>query len=167
MKLQKTIAGIFIDISFCNKVNAQPINLKNTSKEPLVNIYEIDNKGIYTVNILSHVPQNLNQINDIDVESGLFLNEDKTLVLNYGGISSIETSVTNDSTNGKLPSRSFDIDYNCPDKDYQNFDLYHIQFNYRMTSANAQSAEAIIIHDVNLDPETDRGTVATIRRGKR
>lgn len=161
MKTKTTIAGLSIEVQFCKKITKQPVASEYISKEPLVNIYASNKKGEYTVNILSHVPQKLNQIAQEKAKSGLFLNDDKTLLLNYSGVNTIATSVSKED--GMLLCRDFNFDYDCPDSAYENYDLYHTQFVYSLQTKNAQSVEAIIVHDVNLDPDEDRGTVSTVR----
>ncbi len=165
MKTKTTIAGLSIELQFCKKITEQPITSEYISKEPLVNIYASGKQEEYTVNILSQIPQKLNEINEENAKSGLFLNDTNTLLLNYSGVNTIGTSVSKE--NGMLLCRDFNIDYNCPEKKYSAYDLYHIQFNYSLQPKYAQSVEAIIVHDKNLDPETDRGTVTTVRKDDR
>ena len=60
--MSKTINGVTITVSFCNKINPISIPLSEISKgTPLANIYKTTPTGnTYTVNIVSHVPVNLN-----------------------------------------------------------------------------------------------------------
>jgi len=163
IKKRNLIANISFSLNYCNKVNAKPISKEFISSEPLVNIYKNQQiPGRYIVNILSHIPLEkfLNKITE-PTNSGLYLNNTKTLHFGYGGVSLIKTDVNTAKNEGDLLCRVFEIDYNSDRNDFEEYDLYQIQIEYNLVTSNAQSAEAVIVHDINLDPESDRGTVVT------
>lgn len=170
MKKQTTIAGLTISLNFCKKINVSPICVEEVSKgSPLANIYK-DEKcscsktSSYTVNILIHVPVDIESMDSLDLTSGLFI-KDKLLYLSYNGVNDIKTSINNDD-NGKVVCRVFGVDYYYDSKTKgaaTDFDLYHVQFNYSFKNSNTQAVEAILVQGVNEDPETDRGTVTTPR----
>ncbi|GAA4271037.1 hypothetical protein U6A24_03985 [Aquimarina gracilis] len=162
-----TIAGISFTLNFCHKTNDTPIPSNFISKQPIANIYKSSISSDlkkYIVNIVAHLPENLQSLADLNLSSGLFLNEDKTIFFNYSGVSKVTTAVDK-SDNGVLLCREFNIEYDCEDEHEQikNYNLYHIQFEYELLPKSFQSVEAIIVHDINEDPETDRGTVTTVR----
>ncbi|GAA3630653.1 hypothetical protein [Flavivirga jejuensis] len=163
MKNVTTLAGISITLNFSNKLNDTPIKSVYTSSEPLVSIYKTQTEGAYTVNIIARVPLSVISLQNscTPLSSGLFLNNEKTLFLNYNGVSNISTSVN--KPNEILLCRTFSVVYDSETKVNEDYDLYHIQFNYSFLSKNFQSAEAIIVKLNNTDPETDRGTVTTVR----
>lgn len=163
MSNKVTIAGVSITLNFCKKINETPIPSDFRSKQPIVNIYKnTTDQDIYVVNIVSYLPESLKALTDMDLNSGLILNKDATLFLSYTGVNIIKTSI-NKPDNGALLCREFNILYDFEDTYSENYNLYHIQFDYKLLSTNFQSVEAIIVHDINEDPETDRGTVTTVR----
>ena len=155
-----TIAGIYLETHFCNKLNEQPIGMKYISAEPIVNIYKGNNKKSLIVNVVSYIPVDLKPLTETPLNSGLFLNDDHSLFLNYSGVSNILTEVDN----GNMLCRVFNIVYDNESwTTNDKYDAYHIQFEYKLLSNNFQSVEGIVVHDINIDPETDRGTVSTVR----
>ncbi len=161
------IGGISLELKFCKKMKNDdedtPITLDYVSSEPIVNIYKGADPHPYIVNIMSYIPPNLNDIPEKDLNSGLFLSEDNTIFLSYTGVNMINTPITTTENLGKILCRVFNILYDCEDQTPSTYDLYHIQFEYSLLAKNFQSVEGIIVHDINLDPETDRGTVTTVR----
>ncbi|GGX30304.1 hypothetical protein [Aquimarina muelleri] len=163
MSSKTTIAGIHLTLNFCKKINEIPISLKYISNEPVVNIYKSINRKSYVVNIMSYIPLNPKSLSEIPLESGLYLDEEKKLFLSYTGVNNIDTAITNSKNNGTLLCRVFNIVYDHDNTVHDHYNLYHIQFEYKLLAEKFQSVEGIIIHDINLDPETDRGTVTTVR----
>ncbi|WP_438422341.1 hypothetical protein [Aquimarina macrocephali] len=158
MENKITLAGLDFVINFCNKINTQPIPLAEIPQQSLANIYA-NPKGErhYIVNIISFLPLKLDPVKN--ASSGLFLNEEKTIFFNYNGVTDIKTSIHTES--GLVVSRDFNIVYDSTDPIPSEFNMYHIQIDYKIASLRTQSVEAIVVHDKNLDPETDRGTVTT------
>lgn len=165
MKSTTTIAGLSIALKFCKKVNDEPIHSIFASPEPLVTIYDNQNVNAYTVNIAVHVPENLEPLNDANLAGGLFLTENKDLYLSYNGVRNVDTSVFK-FEDGILLCRDFAVEYDSKEQLVENYDLYYIQFDYKLLPLHFQSVEAIIVKLVNEDPETDRGTVTTVRKDK-
>jgi hypothetical protein len=162
MKNKTTIAGISITINFCRKINKEKIDLVYISQEPLATIYKGQQEGTYTVNIITHIPTLLKYLSGMNLGSGIFLNKEKDLFLNYNGVTNISTSIHNNDS-GIILCRDFNIEYDCKDQVIENYDMYHVQFNYKLLSEKIQSVEAIIVKLINEDPETSRGTVTTVR----
>lgn len=163
MSKTTTIAGVNFDLNFAKKINTQPIPLNEISKQPITNIYKSD-KGsketpIYTVNILSYIPQEINKNPKAD-GSGFFV-VPELVFFQYNGTSLVETEVVTTNEN-RVTSRSFEIVYDGTEKQTE-FDLFHIQLEYHLTGDLQQAVEAIWVRDENLDPRTDRGTVSTPR----
>jgi hypothetical protein len=158
MENEITLAGLDFVINFCNKINAQPIPLAEVPQQSLANIYaNPQGERHYIVNIISFLPLKLDLLEN--TSSGLFLNEEKTIFFNYNGVTDVKTSIHTE--NGLVVSRDFNIVYDSTDPIPSEFDMYHIQIDYKIASLRTQSVEAIIVHDKNLDPETDRGTVTS------
>ncbi|WP_346882194.1 hypothetical protein [uncultured Algibacter sp.] len=163
MKHNITIAGLSLSTKFCHKINKEQIKSIYISEEPLTTIYKSQQEGAYTVNIVAYVPTSLKNLKDINLGSGIFLNEEKTLFLNYNGVSNVNTSVQKTNDSGVLLCREFNVEYDCDDQVLENYNLYHIQFDYKLLPKKFQSVEAIIVKLINEDPVTDRGTVTTVR----
>lgn len=163
MKNKITIAGLSATINFCNKLNNDPVKSIYISQEPLATIYGSQKDDTYTVNIIAHIPVNLNKLNETNVNSGLFLNKEKTLFLNYNGVCNIDTSVQKQDGSGVLLCRDFNIEYDSNEPVVDYYDIYQAQFDYKLADKNFQSVEAIIVKLINEDPETDRGTVTAVR----
>ncbi|CAL2086065.1 hypothetical protein [Tenacibaculum sp. 190524A05c] len=164
MSTQKSINGINIQVSFCNQINCQPIPLDQISKgAPLANVYAKEGvANTYTVNIVSHVPTQLNIDTPPDPNVVVSLdNNAGYLYLAYNGIQAVNTPINQ----GNVNCRVFWFEYNSsvdldnPPADTQ-FNLYHTQFDYTIEQAGG-NAEAIFVQERNDDPETDRGTVTT------
>ncbi len=158
--MSKTINGVTITLNFCNKINCAPIPLNQVSAgTPLANIYKTTATGnTYTVNIVSHVPVNLNIDTPPNPDEVISLdNNAGYLYLAYKGLQKVNTPINQ----GKVNCRTFWFEFNANDGATQ-FDLYHTQFVYS-TDGSAGSAEAILVQERNDDPETDRGTVFTTR----
>lgn len=156
--MSKTINGVTITVSFCNKINSTPIPLSEVSKgTPLANIYKTTPTGnTYTVNIVSHVPINLNKDTPSNPDEVISLdNGAGYLYLAYKGLQEVNTPINQ----GKVNCRTFWFEFDANDGATQ-FDLYHTQFVYS-TDVSAGSAEAILVQERNDDPDTDRGTVVT------
>ena len=169
MSTQKSINGINIQVSFCNKINCQPLPLDQISKgAPLANVYPKEGvANTYTVNIVSHVPTQLNI--DTPPDPNLVVSLDNNagyLYLAYNGIQAVNTPINQ----GNVNCRVFWFEYNSP-VDLDNppadtqYNLYHTQFDYTIEQAGG-NAEAICVHERNDDPETDRGTVTTPANGQ-
>ena len=123
--------------------------------QPMVNVIASSESNIYKVNIIAAIPEDskLTPINEI--ENGISLDENRTIWLQYSGV---------ESNNETLDCRVFNIVYKCDepmDSDLK-YNLSLISFEYNMEGA--QSANAIVVYDVNLDPETSRGTITTVRK---
>lgn len=158
------IAGVNITINFCKKVNGEPIDNLYRSKEPSVSIYKSENEGAFTVNIMAFLPTKLKELPEETLNSGLILEDTHkkpSLFLSYNGVVEVGTSV--DKGGDLLLCREFNVEYDSTEKMVEQYHLYHIQFEYKLASVKFQSVEAIIVKLVNEDPETDRGTVSTVR----
>jgi len=166
MKNKITIAGLSITLNFCHRINKEPIKSVFTSDEPLATIYKSQKKDTYTVNIVAHIPVSTKNLTETNLGSGLFLDKNKTLFLNYNGVNNIDTSIFKSDQTGILLCRDFGIEYNSQDTIIEDYNLYHIQFDYNLFSESFQLVEAIIVRLINEDPETDRGTVTTVRKDK-
>lgn len=160
MENKITLAGLDFVINFCNKINDKPIPLAEVPQQSLANIYP-NPKGErhYIVNIISFLPLNLDVLKN--PSSGIFLNTEKTIFFNYNGVTDVKTDI--DTENGLVISRDFNIVYDSTETNPSEFDMYHIQLDYKIVSSSTQLVEAIVVHDKNLDPETDRGTVTTVK----
>ena len=166
MKSTTTIAGLSIAIKFCHKINNEPIKSVYTSEEPLVTIYDNQNSNTYTVNLAVHIPEDLEPMDELDLSGGLFLDENKELFLSYNGVRNVDTSVYKSQDAGTLLCRDFAVEYDSKEQIVENYNLYFVQFDYKLLPINFQSVEAIIVKLVDEDPETDRGTVTTVRKDK-
>lgn len=176
----KTIAGLEISEPICIKVNEKH-NIPSiyTSEEPLTTISKSSKcDHTYTVNIMAHIPSELTSLKHLNLHSGFNLKvinakqlkeddfnakDDKMLFLNYNGIESINTSIKKNQNNNSVICRSFNLIYDCENIIHKNYDLYHIKFDYKLTTTNQQSVEAVIVKLINEDPETSRGTVVTVK----
>ncbi len=159
MKTKATIAGLHFELKFCNKVNTEPINGMEISQMPLASITQAQSLDTYEVNIMQYVPTNLEDI-PVHNQSSFYLVADK-LLFTYNGVSIEETSIGE----AKITCRNFTIDYDNRDDNPKEFNLYHTKLHYNITQSLGQSVEAIIVFGQNLDPETSRGTVTTVRDG--
>ncbi len=167
---QFTVGGIRLTPGFCNKISTHPVSSGTT--EPLVSITETDrNKLIessiqsYTVNIVMSLPNTLLDISNAPLTSGFFLDQEKkTIFLSYVGVNNIVTDMASFGTSTIL-CRGFNITYDGGDADCL-YNMYHIQFEYKLLGENFQSVDAIIVHDFNLDPVLSRGTVTTVRTSR-
>jgi hypothetical protein len=156
--MSKTINGVTITVSFCNKINPISIPLSEISKgTPLANIYKTTPTGnTYTVNIVSHVPVNLNIDTPPNPDEVISLdNNAGYLYLGYKGLQEVNTAINQ----GKVNCRTFWFEFDANDGQTE-FNIYHTQFVYS-TDGSAGSAEAILVQERNDDPDTDRGTVTT------
>jgi len=166
MRHNTTIAGLSISTNFCHKINHKPLIHKDTSEEPLVSIYQGKDDNTYHVSIITRIPVGLHTPNTIHVDSGLFLDKEKTLFLSYNGVKKVFTSVLKNNDDPLL-CRNFTIEYDYKPATIEFYDLYQIQFDYHFTNKDFQSVEAIIVKIKDEDPRTDRGTVTAVRtRGR-
>lgn len=164
MKQNVTIAGVDLTLNFCKQIGKETLqpSKKNPVPQPMVNVFSNKKGTLFTVNILSFIPDvALESLADKNLVSGLQLNEENTLFLNYNGVSSIETSVSTE--NGILVCRDFNLEYACPENEYEDYILYHTQFTYSLVPKDFQSVDAIVVSDVNLDPRGSRGTITTVQ----
>ncbi|OSY88667.1 hypothetical protein WH52_03035 [Tenacibaculum holothuriorum] len=160
MSITKTINGVTITVNFCNKINATAIPESEISKgAPLANIYKTSpTADTYTVNIVSYVPTTLNIDNPPNPDEVISLdNNAGYLYLAYKGLQDVNTPINQ----GKVNCRTFWFEFDANDGATQ-FDLYQTQFVYSVGS-EAGNAEAILVQERNDDPDTDRGTVTTVR----
>lgn len=165
MKKNVTIAGLDFTLNFCKKIGEENIkpSKKNPVPQPMVNVSASKKGKVFTVNILGFVPNTpLESLEGKNLISGLQLNEENTLFLNYDGVSAIETDI-NGPENGVVICRDFNFEYDCPENEYEDYILYHTQFTYSLVPKNFQSVDAIMVSDVNLDPRGSRGTVTTVQ----
>jgi hypothetical protein len=173
-KKQVIIAGLQLTKILCERVNdkSKPIPLSHISKEPATTIYKTENEQVYRVNIMAHLPNNLSPLERHSetcnyIESGkrqvptagIILDNNDEIFLNYNGVSNVLTSVDKEV----ILCRDFRIEFDCNDPIIEKFDLYSIQFEYKLLPKSFQSVEAVVVHLVNDDPETSRGTVVTLR----
>lgn len=161
--MSKTINGLTISVNFCNKINCTPIPANEVSKgTPLANIYKQENTtNSYVVNIVSHVPTNIEPDTPKFPENAISLDNDTgCLYLSYNGLQEVNTPMNQ----GNVNCRVFWFEFNATEN-AQEFNLYHTQFVYSIDSSIAGSAEAILVQERNDDPRTDRGTVTTTSGG--
>ncbi len=176
----QTIAGLEISEPICIKLNEKhSIPSIYTSEEPLTTISKSSKcDNTYTVNIMAHIPCELTSLETLDLQSGFDLKtintkqlkeddfnakDDKMLFLNYNGIESINTSIKKNQNNNSVICRSFNLIYDCENIIHKNYDLYHIKFDYKLTTTNQQSVEAVIVKLINEDPRASRGTIVTVK----
>lgn len=160
------IAGLQITDFQCNQLNEKHINIDNIAKEPLTTIYknsEVDDSSSYTVNIVAYIPHKIKNMEEKHLQSGFFLNSEKTIFLNYNGVLDVNTPIEKDNNNKALICRNFNIEFEYDKKNAKHFDAYQIKFDYKLTNTKQQSVEAVIVKLINEDPKTSRGTVVTVR----
>lgn len=158
------IAGLQFELQLCKKMNETPLESWEISNQPLANVYTDQEPNSYTVNILSYIPTTLENIAEINQPYLDLLPEDPAkLIFTYEGVNLIKTSINKPGEDNIVLCRNFMIDYNSSQQDPVQYNLYLIKLTYNLVNDNAQSVEAIIVHDRNLDPETSRGTVTTTR----
>ena len=157
------IAGLSFQLNFFNKINQEPFKITSVSQQPLTNIYTNKNDDGYIVNVLAHMPTDLTELKADSLYSGFYLDKHQKIYFNYNGIIKIHTSVENQNK-GIILCRDFNIEYDSISNVPEVFDMYYFQIEYKILSQDTQSVEAIIVQDKNLDPETDRGTVTTVRK---
>ncbi|WP_062061699.1 hypothetical protein [Aquimarina longa] len=170
-KTKFIIAGLQFEPKFCKKINTTLIESWEISANPLSNIYKTQKEGVYTVNIIVHIPHGCIVIPN-GVQSGFDLipktEHKNTLFFQYNGVSSITTSINKPDDHNNVLCRDFGIvyEYELSENEHSPmYDLYHIQIDYTIIQKSALSVEAILVQDTNLDPETDRGTVTAVRTG--
>ena len=158
-----TIGGIDLTMRFCRKINQDSVPVNYISSEPIINMYESDSRKSFVVNIVSCLPAKLKSLSKMVLHSGLFLDDDKNIFLGYAGVNNIKTAISTHENSGSTSCRVFNIIYDNKSLMNDYYDLYHIQFEYKLRAKNFQAVEAVIVYDINTDPETDRGTVTTVR----
>ncbi len=161
MSTQMQIGGIIIDIPILLEKltpSTSPIIEPETSiPEPATNVIEKDDKNY--VNIFAYLPNHLVEVEQ--VESAIEITKD--IWLQFNGLVNIPTPIPN-APSGTVLCRAFKVVFNSDVPDPQPYpDLYRISFSYAVT-ADSVNAEALFVQTENLDPETSRGTVTTIRR---
>ncbi|UOB18327.1 hypothetical protein [Abyssalbus ytuae] len=160
-----TSASVSITEVFCKKMS-ENIPSRFVSALPMVSIHRIEKSlNTYRVNITTYLPSNITPLTDswvkeLNLNSGLFLDE-KKIYLSYKGVRKIDTLITKAQSEQSIFCRRFDVEYYTTEK-VDDHSLYHIQFNYKLPP-NSQLADAIIVINTNEDPETDRGTVTSVR----
>lgn len=161
MKKKATIAGLQFELKFCKKVNTEPINSAETCLTPVVNISKSQSLDTFEVNIMLYVPTELWNITDRTQSSFYMLTgeDEKKMLFSYNGVSIEKTSIGEQH----VTCRNFSIDYDNRQENPVNFDLYHTKLHYSIIENSGQTVEAIIVHGKNLDPETSRGTITTVR----
>lgn len=157
------IAGLSFRLNFFNKINQEPFKITSVSQQPLTNIYTNESDDGYIVNILAHMPTDLIELKADTISSGFYIDSNQKIYFNYNGITRIRTSIENHNK-GIILCRDFNIEYDSISNTPSVFDLYYFQIEYKILSQDTQSVEAIIVQDKNLDPETTRGTVTTVRK---
>ncbi|WP_298547851.1 hypothetical protein [uncultured Aquimarina sp.] len=163
-----TIAGLEFEPKFCKKINKDPIDVWEVSRIPLANIYNSEDSGTYAVNIIIHIPVNFKTIQNPNQSSFELISKDlkNKIYFSYNGVSTIETEISTVTDSDIILCRNFGIDYETYNElEPMTYDLFHIKIHYSIKENYGQSVEAIIVHDNNLDPETSRGTVTTVRTG--
>ena len=142
-KKQVIIAGLQLTKILCERVNdkSKPIPLSHISKEPATTIYKTENEQVYRVNIMAHLPNNLSPIERHSETcnyivsgkhqvptAGIILDNNDEIFLNYNGVSNVLTSVDKEV----ILCRDFRIEFDCNDPIVEEFDLYSIQFEYKL-----------------------------------
>lgn len=189
MPKEFSIGGLLITPQFCKKINTDSdlLTFFEVSQEPLVNIYNNGN-GTFTINVVAFLPDDIEKIDDKELDnSSFFIDRDKKIAFSYNGVSGVSTGISTTHPNDAVFTREFQVIYKSEylnsfngnaihtasegkkdksDKDPK-FNAYHIKIIYGFISCNFQSAEAVIVKDKNLDPETTRGTVSSSTRPDR
>ncbi len=177
LSLNRQFAGIQILGEPIAEKLKRNVEISEIIVEPLANIYEKkeDGEGIgdYTVNILAYVAKE-KHLEDLALSCSsfsVFKNEqgNNLLAIKYNGLVGVNTWINVENSNNQVYCRDFEIVYDAKEKKNINkFDLYLISFDYTLTKTeniNNISAEAIIVRDENLDPDTSRGTISTGKQG--
>ncbi|MDO5979399.1 hypothetical protein [Flavivirga spongiicola] len=161
MSASKQIGGIKIDepifIEKFKSVTSEPINPDTSVPEPVSNIIEKGDK--YNVNIFVYLPDCLKEITHLD--SAIMVTN--KIWLQYNGLINIATPIPNQPS-GNVLCRNFEVVFDSEEEHLKGYlDLYKISFNYSVDT-NSIEAEAIFVQSEDVDPETSRGTITTIRK---
>jgi len=152
--------GIELQLVSFDKFNAN-IPATDVPSGPLVSMSDLKEQGsqsYYTVTILAYLPSGkvFNDVNEGKM-NGVSLLGNK-IYLNYYGVT-VATSLDRNENRELSQCRDFRIEYNC-EEGAKEFDVFYLQFNYSLDRGTL-SADAVLVREVNDDPDTDRGTRTT------
>jgi len=160
------IGGIRLSVKFATRLNKKDKTLppSEISKSPLVNVsvVESDKGKTFDLKIVAFIPAMLSYVDtkpDSTIEMPLN-NNGNSIFLQYNGIFRLQTPIQTNQEDKALLCREFELLYEASDMN-TGYDVYMFVVNYELVFDNMQKAEAVIIRDRNIDPETSRGTVTT------
>ncbi len=163
--ITRQIGGISLSVKLAKKLNksGETIPLQEISESPLVHVSVVESEGneTFDVTIIAFIPAMLSFIEEPESAIEMPLDHNRnSIFLQYNGIFRLQTPIQTNQEDNALLCREFELLYKTSDNNIY-YDAYMFVINYGLMYKNMQKAEAIVVMDKNLDPETSRGTVTT------
>ncbi len=153
------IAGLKFELlNHINYGNACSIPDYEIGFNPIIKVENIE-KNKFIVSICNYLPEILFPIKD--TPSSSFPIKESQIYIQYNGITSVQTQIPTTNPDSTIICRDFNLIYDSKEPNPESFCFHSIVFEYSFEETDALNAEAIIVKDENLDPETSRGTVST------
>ncbi len=165
------IAGLNLLVKQVSKINdpAKAVLVAEAVKVPLVNLSEVeDNHGnkSFDMQMVAYIPNILTPPDPppsafpIPIPTNGENPDIHSIFFKYNGVFRIKTLINTLAGDHTVLCRDFEIVYDASENP-TGYDAYMFTINYKLLFKDMLTAEAVIVRDVNLDPETSRGTVTT------
>lgn len=159
---ENTLEPLVFDNYSAQKLNKQLLQAFPAS-EPVINMYKNEDDS-YTVNVIAHLPDKLDQLEKPSGDQGVFVNANKTLFVSYE--ENLVPLITDINPDQAIDTREFIIQYDADPKS-KGYDLYHIEFTYTLSEAAAYAQAIYVVTEQikgghGIGDEGGRGTVTTV-----
>lgn len=165
--MTQEFAGVQLQIEFFKKLNENVFQPESETSvfDPLVSVKSSDEDNTFIMTIVACIPEAVSLKTNTTIQSSIVVDTESKVHLKYNGISRISTDIGTTNFEGKVICRNFEIVYDCEKSNPTNYEFYLIVAKYTLLNPlDAINAEAVILHDKNIDPELSRGTVTTAKK---